>query len=139
HVGFNEPSAALAVRTHRVRLHPATRRTNAEIFGGHVARVPREGLTMGMGTILRARRIVLIATGAHKTAAVEPLLNGTVRTRFSASLLQLRPHAEVWLDRAAAGTSGSRGAVSTAPRRPRRSRRGRNRASGGGATAPARG
>jgi glucosamine-6-phosphate deaminase len=105
HIGFNEPARALVARTHLVRLQPPTRRTNASIFGGRLARVPREGLTMGMGTILRARRIVLVATGAHKAAAVDRLLNGRVRTDFPASFLQLHPNVEVWLDRAAAASS----------------------------------
>src|SRR5262249_48761775 len=103
HVGFNEPAPALAADTHVTRLTAATRRTNAPMFGGRISAVPREGLTIGMGTILRARRIVVIATGDHKARSVERLVRAGVRTAFPASFLQLHSDVEVWLDRAAAG------------------------------------
>jgi glucosamine-6-phosphate deaminase len=69
HIGFNEPSRDLQLRTHRVRLRMDTRRANADAFGGKVARVPREALSMGMATILQARSIVLVALGRPKAAA----------------------------------------------------------------------
>jgi glucosamine-6-phosphate deaminase len=103
HIGFNEPARALVARTHRTRLTPATRRANASLFGNRASAVPHEALSMGMVTILRARRIVLVATGATKAACVERMLAGRVTTRVPASFLQLHPNAEVWLDRAAAG------------------------------------
>jgi glucosamine-6-phosphate deaminase len=102
HVGFNEPGRALQAFTHRARLTPATRRANARWFGGSVRRVPREALTMGVGTILRARRIVLLAFGGAKAGVVQRLLEGPVTTRLPASLLQLHPKVDVVLDRAAA-------------------------------------
>ena len=102
HIGFNEPAAALAATTHRVRLTPATRRANAALFHNRRRDVPREGLSMGMGTILRARRIVMLSTGLGKARCVEQMLKGPVTTRVPASFLQLHAHAEVWLDRAAA-------------------------------------
>ena len=102
HIGFNEPAPALAARTHRVRLRDSTRRANAALFGNRLSAVPREGLSMGMATILHARRIVLIATGAGKARCVQRMIQGPVTTRVPASFLQLHRHAEVWLDRAAA-------------------------------------
>jgi len=102
HVGFNEPARALVAGTHRARLGAATRRANAWLFGGRVSAVPREALSMGMATILRARRIVLIATGAAKAGRVARMVEGPVTPRLPASFLQLHPNAEVWLDRAAA-------------------------------------
>jgi glucosamine-6-phosphate deaminase len=102
HVGFNEPSEALHARTHRTRLRPATRRANAPLFAGRLARVPREALSMGMATILAADRVVLLATGAAKAACVKRMVEGAITTRVPASLLQLHANAEVWLDRAAA-------------------------------------
>lgn len=102
HIGFNEPGRALAARTHRTRLRRATRRANAALFGGRLADVPREALSMGMATILRARRIVLLATGASKARCVERMIDGPITTRVPASFLQLHPAAEVWLDRDAA-------------------------------------
>ena len=102
HIGFNEPGASLIARTHRVRLRPATRRANAAMFDGRAAAVPREALSMGMATILHARRIVLLATGAAKARCVAEVVEGPLTTRVPASLLQLHANVEIWLDRAAA-------------------------------------
>ena len=65
------PARALHARSHRTRLALATRRANASLFGGRLDRVPREALTMGIGTMLDARAIVLIATGREKARAIE--------------------------------------------------------------------
>jgi len=109
HIGFNEPGRALIARTHRTRLTPATRRANASLFGNRASAVPREALSMGMATILEARRVVLIATGRSKARCVERMVDGPVTPRLPASFLQLHAHAEVWLDRAAfARLKGSR-------------------------------
>jgi glucosamine-6-phosphate deaminase len=98
HIGFNEPADALIARTHRVTLDDRTRAANALWFGGDASRVPREALTMGMGTILSARSIVLIATGPAKSDVVRKMLEGGVTTRLPASFLQLHPHVTVLLD-----------------------------------------
>jgi len=102
HIGFNEPGDELAARTHRVRLADTTRRDNAPLFGGDPANVPREALSMGVGTILKAGEIVLIATGERKARCVERAVGGPVTTRLPASFLQLHPRVELYLDRAAA-------------------------------------
>jgi glucosamine-6-phosphate deaminase len=102
HIGFNEPARALVGPTHCTRLTPATRRANAPLFDGRVGAVPREALSMGMATILHARRIVLLATGSSKAGCVERMIRGLVTPRLPASFLQLHPNAEVWVDRAAA-------------------------------------
>jgi glucosamine-6-phosphate deaminase len=102
HIGFNEPARALAARTHATRLKPATRRANASFFDNRVSAVPREALSMGMGTILHARRIVLLATGATKARCVQRMIEGPVTPRLPGSFLQLHRGAEIWLDRAAA-------------------------------------
>jgi len=102
HVGFNEPGDSLIARTHRVALHAQTRRDNAARFGGVPDRVPHEALSMGIGTILQARHILMIATGDTKAAAVEQMVRGAVTTRVPASFLQLHPDVELYLDRAAA-------------------------------------
>ena len=98
HIGFNEPGETLAARTHRVTLDEPTRAANALWFGGDLSRVPREALTMGMGTILGARSIVLIATGETKTDAVSAMLYGGVTTQVPASFLQLHSQVTVLLD-----------------------------------------
>ena len=102
HVGFNEPGDELTARTHRVGLHESTRRDNAALFGGEVGRVPREALSMGMGTILKALTIVLIATGSRKAECVRGMVRGPLTTRLPASFLQTHRHVEVFLDQAAA-------------------------------------
>ena len=102
HIGFNEPARALVARTHRARLTPATRRANAAFFGNRASAVPRDALSMGMATILRAKQLVLVATGATKARSVHRMIEGRVTPRLPGSFLQLHRHAEVWVDRAAA-------------------------------------
>jgi glucosamine-6-phosphate deaminase len=102
HVGFNEPHEYLVARTHRTRLTATTRRANATLFGNRAAAVPQEALSMGIATILDARRIVLLATGRAKARCVERMIEGPITPRLPASFLQLHGNAEVWLDRGAA-------------------------------------
>jgi glucosamine-6-phosphate deaminase len=102
HLGFNEPAATLKSRTHLATLRPATRRANAWLCGGDVRRVPRRALSMGIGTILSARGVILLATGRAKAAIVRRALSGPVTTRVPASLLQLHPNVVVVLDKDAA-------------------------------------
>jgi glucosamine-6-phosphate deaminase len=102
HIGFNEPRRALHSRSHRVRLTLETRRANRGLFGNDLNKVPREALTMGMGTMLEARGIVLIATGRSKARALSAVFSGRISTERPASFLQLHPNVEVILDLAAA-------------------------------------
>jgi glucosamine-6-phosphate deaminase len=92
----------LHARSHKTRLTVGTRRANATLFGGRLDRVPREALTMGMGTLLEARAIVLIATGREKARAVGSMFEGRISTERPASVLQLHPNVEVILDLPAA-------------------------------------
>ena len=101
HIGFNEPAATLSPDTHVVRLQPRTRRANARAFGG-AARVPARAISMGIGTILRARAVILMATGSAKARIVARACTGNITTRVPASLLQMHPNVLVVLDRAAA-------------------------------------
>lgn len=103
HVGFNEPGDVLEARTHRVTLRPETRRSNAALFGGDVEQVPAEALSMGMATILQARSIVLLATGASKASCIDRAINGPLTTALPGSFLQLHRDVDVMLDDAAAG------------------------------------
>ncbi len=102
HIGFNEPGRSLRARAHRARLALDTRRANASLFGGRLDKVPREALTMGIVTMIEARRIVLIATGRAKAGAVGSMFSGDLSTNAPASILQLHPNVEVLLDLAAA-------------------------------------
>jgi glucosamine-6-phosphate deaminase len=102
HIGFNEPAAELEARTHRVTLRSETRRSNAALFGGDPEKVPAEALSMGMGTILQARAVVLLATGSGKANCVERVVQGPITTLLPASFLQLHRHADLMLDEPAA-------------------------------------
>jgi len=103
HIGFNEPARELVGSTHRVRLKESTRRSNAALFGGDAANVPQEALSMGVGTILKAKRIVLIATGKSKARCIDRVLHGPITTKLPASFLQVHRDVELMLDSAAAG------------------------------------
>jgi glucosamine-6-phosphate deaminase len=102
HIGFNEPARELVGPTHRVTLTASTRRSNAALFGGDPNDVPAEALSMGMATILKARRIVLIATGKSKARCVDLMVNGPITTKLPASFLQLHRDVELMLDQEAA-------------------------------------
>jgi glucosamine-6-phosphate deaminase len=108
HIGFNEPGPALAARTHRARLRPQTRRANAVFFDRDAERVPAEALSMGMASILGARRLLLVATGRAKRRAVAGMAEGGLTTRLPASFLQLHPRVDVYVDEAAAADLGDR-------------------------------
>jgi glucosamine-6-phosphate deaminase len=85
HIGFNEPGTSFSSRTRVVELSEATRAANAPLFEGHP--VPTRALTMGIGTILESRRIVLLVTGEKKRRAIEELRSGKVDEAFPASAL----------------------------------------------------
>ena len=102
HIGFNEPASVLQARTHVTTLEPTTRLANARWFGHDLNRVPHRALSMGVGTLLGARRIMLMATGEGKRRAVSELRSGRVTTQVPASLLQCHPAVTLWLDRDAA-------------------------------------
>lgn len=101
HIGFNEPSSSLASRTRVKTLTPDTVAANKRFFDEGEFQ-PRLALTMGIGTIMEARRILLLATGEAKSAAVREAVEGPVAARCPASILQMHPRATLVLDRAAA-------------------------------------
>jgi len=102
HLAFNEPGSSLASRTRVKTLTPRTRKDNARFFDA-VEDVPRHVLTQGLGTILEARHLVMLATGDGKAEAVRQAVEGPVTAMCPASALQLHPHVTVVLDSAAAG------------------------------------
>lgn len=101
HIGFNEPAEGLCAHTHVADLTQETREANASRFGGDWRRVPAKALSMGMATILNAREVILIATGAEKTDAVRGMVEELITTKLPASLLQVHPRATVMVDRSA--------------------------------------
>lgn len=101
HIGFNEPGSSFASRTRVKTLVEQTRRDNARFFDS-VDEVPVHCITQGLGTILQARHLVLLAFGAGKAAAVAAAVEGPVTASLPASAIQLHPHVTVVLDEAAA-------------------------------------
>jgi glucosamine-6-phosphate deaminase len=102
HVAFNEPGESLQACCHRARLSRETRQGMAALFGDNVSRVPLAALSLGMSALLQARRVVVLAFGVNKAAAVTGLVRGPLTTHCPASFLQLHRDVEVWLDTAAA-------------------------------------
>ena len=94
HIGFNEPADVFTAATHVVDLAPSTIEANARFFDSP-AEVPRQALTMGMGGIMRAKKILLVAPGAAKKAVLDAAMTGPVTPRLPASLLQLHPDVTV--------------------------------------------
>ncbi|MCU1569059.1 MAG: nagB [Pseudarthrobacter sp.] len=101
HIGFNEPGSSFTSRTRIKSLLEQTRRDNARFFNS-LAEVPHHVLTQGLGTIMEARHVILVATGAQKAQAVREFVEGPVAAICPASVLQFHPHATVLLDEAAA-------------------------------------
>ena len=98
HIGFNEPDHALIGGTHVVDLKPATRAANARFFN-NPSEVPTQAITMGIGSILKAKAILLVVTGADKADIVRESLAGPITTACPASLLQTHANVTVLLDR----------------------------------------
>ncbi|GAA4197991.1 glucosamine-6-phosphate deaminase [Microbacterium oryzae] len=101
HIGFNEPGSSFASRTRVKTLTRRTREDNARFFDT-VDEVPRHCITQGIGTILRARHLVLLAFGEGKAAAVAGAVEGPVTASLPGSAIQLHPHVTVVVDEAAA-------------------------------------
>jgi len=101
HIGFNEPGSSATSRTRLVTLDTITRRVAASDFFG-IENVPLEAITMGVGTILEAREIALVATGEHKAEIVRRAVEGDIDRSVAATYLQDHGHATVYLDGAAA-------------------------------------
>lgn len=101
HIGFNEPATALDSKTHLVNLSQATIEANSRFFND-IEEVPRKALTMGMGTIMKAKQIILLASGMKKAPAIAKTINGKVNTEVPASLLQLHRDVTIIVDKDAA-------------------------------------
>ena len=101
HIGFNEPTSSLASRTRIKTLTEGTRRDNSRFFDS-IDQVPRHCLTQGLGTIMDAREVVLVAQGVHKAAAIAAMVEGPITSMWPGSILQLHPEATIVIDREAA-------------------------------------
>ncbi|MCL4216494.1 MAG: glucosamine-6-phosphate deaminase [Candidatus Hydrogenedentes bacterium] len=101
HIGFNEPLSAMFSRTRAKALMPQTVAQNAPLFG-NPADMPKRAITMGVGTILKARRCVLLVTGEEKSEIIAKAVEGPVTSMISATALQLHSSCTVIVDEAAA-------------------------------------
>ncbi|MET4097316.1 glucosamine-6-phosphate deaminase [Arthrobacter sp. UYCu712] len=101
HIGFNEPTSSLASRTRIKTLTVQTRTDNARFFAG-ADEVPTHCITQGLGTILEAKRLLLVAQGGQKARAIAAAGEGPVSSMWPASVLQLHPCATVIVDEDAA-------------------------------------
>jgi glucosamine-6-phosphate deaminase len=101
HIAFNEPGSSLSSRTRLKTLARQTIEDNARFFS-RPEDVPIYAITMGVGTILEARALLLLANGANKAHAVAQMIEGPVTSMITASALQLHPSATVFLDESAA-------------------------------------
>jgi glucosamine-6-phosphate deaminase len=101
HIGFNEPTSSLASRTRIKTLTPKTREDNARFFDSP-EQVPTHCVTQGLGTIMRAQRIVLVAQGERKAEAIAAAVEGPVSASCPASILQHHEHVTVVIDEGAA-------------------------------------
>ena len=99
HIGFNEPFSASNSRTRLCTLDPITRRTAASDFFG-VHNVPNQAITMGMATILEARKVILMALGEHKSSIIQKAVEGPVSDLIPASFLKEHGDAKIFLDNA---------------------------------------
>ena len=100
HIGFNEPAEHFTDGAFKVKLTPSTIGSNSKYFADRP--MPEYALTMGIGDIMKARKILLIATGIKKAAAIRDTVEGEVTPRVPASILQTHPDAELFLDEEAA-------------------------------------
>lgn len=101
HIGFNEPGTVFERATHLVDLTEDTIEANARFFEA-AADVPRQALSMGIGTIMDAYKILLVATGRNKAEAVRDMIQGNIDPKCQASILQVHPNVTVLLDKEAA-------------------------------------
>ena len=97
HIGFNEPGTPFGSITHRVTLSRSTREANARFFHS-IDEVPHEAVSMGIKTVMNARAILLFADGEDKAEVVREALCGPVTEDVPASVLQLHPFVELYLD-----------------------------------------
>ncbi|SHK75583.1 glucosamine-6-phosphate deaminase [Clostridium cavendishii DSM 21758] len=101
HVGFNEPNEELSLGTHLTSLKEDTIKANARFFNS-IDEVPTQAVTMGLGGIMKAKKIILIASGEGKAEIIEKLLKGKITTQVPASMLQMHNNVVVIVDEAAA-------------------------------------
>ena len=102
HIGFNEPGTPFEELTHIVDLTENTREANARFFDNDINKVPTQAISMGIGTIMKSKKVLLVANGENKADAVKAMIEGPIDTACAASALQNHADVVVVLDKAAA-------------------------------------
>ena len=100
HIAFNEPGSSLGSRTRAKTLDERTRQDNARFFR-NLNEVPKYAITMGIGTIMDARQLILLANGAGKAEAIAKTVEGPITAMVPATIVQLHPKATIVIDKAA--------------------------------------
>jgi glucosamine-6-phosphate deaminase len=101
HIGFNEPAAEYPIRTHVAELTPFTLQMNSRWFD-RPEDIPHRAISLGIGNIMAARRVILLATGEEKAQAIARAVDGPVSPESPSSMLQFHPNAQLLLDEGAA-------------------------------------
>ncbi len=101
HIAFNEPGSSLGSRTRIKTLTEKTRQDNARFFSS-MEEVPKYAITMGVGTIMEARRLLLLASGTSKAEAIRATVEGPIMAKYPATIVQLHRYATVIIDKDAA-------------------------------------
>ncbi len=101
HIAFNEPGSSLASKTRIKTLTTDTRIANSRFFGGDVNNVPRHALTVGVGTVMAAREVLILCNGHNKSKALQAAIEGPVTQMWTISALQMHQHGIIVCDDAA--------------------------------------
>ncbi len=101
HIAFNEPGSSLSSRTRQKTLTTDTIIANSRFFGGDISQVPKTALTVGVGTVMDAREVMILVNGHHKARALQAAVEGPVTHWWTISALQQHPHGIIVCDEAA--------------------------------------
>ncbi|MBR1889336.1 MAG: glucosamine-6-phosphate deaminase [Alloprevotella sp.] len=101
HIAFNEPGSSLSSRTRIKTLTTDTRVANSRFFGGNPENVPAQALTVGVGTVMSAKEVLILCNGHNKSRALQAAVEGPVTQMWTISSLQLHPHGIIVCDEAA--------------------------------------
>ncbi len=100
HIGFNEPGSSFTGNTHIIDLKESTRQANARFFES-IEDVPKQAITMGVGTIMKSKEILLLASGKAKAEAIRGTIHGEITEELPASILQTHPNVTLIVDKEA--------------------------------------
>lgn len=98
HLAFNEPGSSLTSRTRIKTLTTDTIIANSRFFDGDLSKVPSQALTVGIGTVMDAKEVLIVCNGHHKARALKHIIDGDISHKWTASMLQMHPKAIVVCD-----------------------------------------